>query len=102
MYWEYHDILYNSQQSQIDGGWASDENLNEFAAEAGLDVFTFESCMSSGVHADRVSYNTKIGRNMGVSATPSFFVIGPGQEQPVNIPGAHPYTTFVRVLDSVS
>lgn len=101
MYWSYHDELYNSQHDRIDGGWASDGNLHAFARDIGLDMDEFVECMSSSKYRDRVASNTQIGTDMGVEATPTFFIIGHDGD-PVMIPGAQPYGTFVRVINSAS
>ena len=37
-YWDYHDLLYISQESKIDNGWANSERLKAFAFSLGLDM----------------------------------------------------------------
>ena len=101
MYWEYHGVLYESQQDRIDGGWASPANLRAFAVDLELDIDTFNECMSSQKYADRVAYNTRVATENGVEATPTFFVVGPDGGH-VMIQGAHPYSTFARAVDSAS
>lgn len=101
MYWEYHDILYNSQQNKIDGGWASAANLDRFATLINLDENEFENCMSSDKYNNRISYNKQVGSQHGVEATPAFFIVGPDGIQ-IPISGAQPYGTFVRVFNSMS
>ena len=97
MYWEYHDILYFSQESKIDGGWANTERLKAFAFSLGLDMELFESCLDSGKYSKRVQYNTQQARDHGVRGTPGFFIVGPdGQQQ---IGGAQPFSVFKQVLD---
>ncbi len=100
MYWAYHDMLYDSQQNKIDGGWASAENLDRFAAQLNLDTTEFSICMSSGKYDDRISYNRQIGSSHGIDATPAFFIVGP-DGVPTMISGAQPYFTFMRVLNSL-
>jgi len=99
MYWEYHDILYNSQESKIDGGWANTERLKAFAFSLGLDMDLFESCLDSGKYSKRVQYNSQQARDHGVRGTPGFFIVGPdGQQQ---LGGAQPYSVFKQVLDTM-
>ena len=96
-YWEYHDMLYNTQESKIDGGWANTERLKAFAFSMGLDMELFESCLDSGKYSKRVQYNTQQARDHGVRGTPGFFIVGPdGQQQ---IGGAQPFSVFKQVLD---
>ncbi len=99
MYWDYHDMLYNSQESKIDNGWANSERLKAFAFSLGLDMDLFESCLDSGKYSKRVQYNTQQARDHGVRGTPGFFIVGPdGQQQ---IGGAQPFSVFKQVLDAM-
>ena len=98
-YWEYHGLLYDSQE-QIDDGWANKERLLAFAMHLGLEIEEFASCLDSGVHAKRISYNMDQGREHGVNGTPTFVIVGPdGQQQ--KLVGAQPFYVFERVLDSM-
>ena len=99
MYWDYHDILYNSQDSKIDSGWANSERLKAFAFSMGLDMELFESCLDSGKYSKRVQYNSQQARDNGVRGTPGFFIVGPdGQQQ---LSGAQPFSVFKQILDSM-
>ena len=100
MYWEYHDMLYISQESKIDSGWANSERLKAFAFSLGLDMELFESCLDSGKYSKRVQYNSQQARDHGVRGTPGFFIVGPdGQQQ---LGGAQPYSVFKQVLDAMT
>ncbi len=99
MYWEYHDMLYVSQESKIDGGWANTERLKAFAFALGLDMELFESCLDSGKYSKRVQYNIQQARDHGVRGTPGFIIVGPdGQQQ---LGGAQPFSVFKQVLDTM-
>ncbi|MCV0410207.1 DsbA family protein [Nitrosopumilus sp.] len=96
-YWDYHDLLYNSQESKIDGGWANSERLKAFAFSLGLDMNLFDSCLDSGKYSKRVQYNIQQAKDHGVGGTPGFFIVGPdGQQQ---ISGAQPFSVFKQILD---
>lgn len=98
-YWEYHDVLYNSQESKIDNGWANSERLKAFAFSLGLDMDLFDSCLDSGKYSKRVQYNIGEAKKHGVNGTPGFIIVGPdGQQQ---ISGAQPYSVFKQVIDSM-
>ena len=104
MYWEYHDILYTYQESQIDGGWANSERLKAFASSIGLDLDQFTDCLDSGKHSQRVQYNTAQARSHGITATPGFIIVGSDHQQQsvqVQISGAQPFSTFKQTLDSM-
>jgi len=99
-YWEYHDMLYNSQESKIDNGWANSERLKAFAFSLGLDMELFESCLDSGKYSKRVQFNTSEAKNQGARGTPTFFIVGPdGQKE--KLVGAQPYSVFKKVIDSM-
>ena len=96
LYWEYHDLLYNSQEPKIDGGWANTERLKAFAFSLGLDMDLFDNCLDSGKYSKRVQYNIQQARDHGVRGTPGFFIVGSdGQEQ---IGGAQPFSVFKQIL----
>jgi len=99
-YWEYHDQLYASQESQIDNGWANSQRLKSFAFSLGLDSELFDSCLDSGKYAKRVQSNIAEAKKLGVSGTPTFFIIGPNGQQE-KLVGAQPYSVFTQVLDSM-
>ena len=96
-YWEYHDLLYISQESKIDNGWANSERLKAFAFSLGLDMELFESCLDSGKYSKRIQYNVQEARDHGVRGTPGFFIIGPDGQQYVS--GAQPFSVFKQILD---
>ncbi len=98
MYWEYHDLLYNYQES-IDNGWANSERLKAFAFSLDLDMELFESCLDSGKYSKRVQYNIQQARENGVRGTPGFFIVGPNGQQKIG--GAQPFSVFQNILDSM-
>jgi len=98
-YWEYHDVLYYSQQ-EIDDGLANSERLQAFAFSIGLDIELFDSCMNSGKYSKRVQHNVNEARNVGATATPTFFIVDSNGNQQT-ITGAQPYSVFQTVLDSM-
>ena len=100
MYWEYHNTLYNFQESKIDGGWANSERLKAFASSLELDMDLFNSCLDSEKYSKRIQYNIQQARDHGVRGTPGFFIVGPdGQEQ---LGGAQPFSVFKQVLDQMA
>ena len=98
-YWEYHDLLYNAQES-IDNGWANSERLKAFAFSLGLDMELFESCFDSGKFNKRVQFNINEAKKQGATGTPTFIIVNDkGQQQKIG--GAQPYAVFKNVLDSM-
>ena len=70
-FWEYHDLLYDSQFSGY-----SDENLIAMAERAGLDTQHFERDYESARYEPLVRADFRRGLNAGVNGTPTFFVNG--------------------------
>jgi len=100
MYWEYHNSLYNSQESKIDSGWANTERLKAFAFSLNLDMELFNECLDSEKYSKRIQYNSQQARDNGVKGTPGFFIVGPDYDQK-QISGAQPFSVFKKVLDSM-
>jgi len=96
-YWEYHDLLYNSQRG-IDDGWASSEQLKAFADNLDLDMDLFNTCLDSNKYSNRVQFNINEAREQGASGTPTFIIVGSdGQQQKIS--GAQPYSVFKNVIE---
>jgi len=98
-YWEFHDLLYNSQESQIDNGWASPERLKAFAFFLGLDMDLFENCLDSGKFQKRVQFNTNEAKKQGATGTPTFIIVSSEGQQKIG--GAQPFSVFKNVIDSM-
>lgn len=97
LFWEYHDILYNNWTGE-NNGWASSQNLLRFAQEVGLDVDEWSECMINSEHSEIIAASNQDAKDLGLTGTPSFFVIGPDNTV-TKLFGAQPYEQFQRVFD---
>jgi len=99
-YWEYHSTLFEYQQ-EIDDGWANASRLQAIALNLGLNMEQFDKCMITDDHRAHVNFNMQMAKKeFGANSTPTFVIVGPtGEAQ--KIVGAHPYSTFVSVLDQM-
>jgi len=70
-FWEYHDLLYDSQFSGY-----SDENLIALAEKAGFDTRRFERDYENARYEPLVRADFQKGLNAGVNGTPTFFIDG--------------------------
>ena len=68
-YWEYHDVLFYSKQTDADA-------LKEHAKVLKLDGDKFASCLDNGTQAAAVKQDLDEARSLGLTGTPSFFVNG--------------------------
>ena len=100
-YWEYHSMLFRYQEDEIDGGWANANRLQAIAFNLDLDMEQFDKCMTTDDHFARVNYNKQVAvTEFGATSTPTFMVVNTdGKAQ--RIVGAHPYSTFENVIDSL-
>ena len=99
VFWQYHAILYNNWTGE-DTGWANLENLYKFANKLGLDMDMFTECMSESKWKELVRSSHIDGITVGVTATPTFFVIDQKNDV-IKITGAQPYDVFKQIFDSV-
>ena len=99
MFWQYHSTLYNNWDGE-GTGWASSEQLHQFASTLGLDMNEFSECMSQSKWKDLVLSSQADGRILGVDATPTFFIIDENNEA-LKIIGAQQYDVFQEVFDSL-
>ena len=99
MFWKYHYMLYNNWEGE-NTGWITDDSLNKFASNIDLDMNEFSKCMSEKKWMNLISASIGDANTMGVTGTPSFFLIGPENEIS-KIHGAQPYEAFKRTIDSM-
>lgn len=94
-YWEYHDILYTNWAGERTG-WITTESLERFAADAGIDIEEFAACMQDNRYVQKISELQAFGRDIGVDATPSFFIFN--DESVVKIRGNQPEAAFDNAI----
>ena len=101
-YWEYHSMLFTYQEDEIDGGWANANRLQAIAFNLGLDIEQFDKCMTTDDHYSRVNYNKQVAvTEFGAKSTPTFMIVNSISGESQRIVGAHPYSTFENVIDSL-
>ncbi|MEQ1504946.1 MAG: thioredoxin domain-containing protein, partial [Myxococcota bacterium] len=87
-FWKYHDGLFASQKA-----W-NDDDFKGVAKDAGLDVKAFGTCLDGGAHKATVDADMEVGKKVGMSGTPGFYVNG------IVLSGARPLEDFVEVIDA--
>jgi len=86
-YFRMHDLLLKNQDS------LGAENYRKWAAQLGVNVGKFDSCMSEGTYAAAVQQDISYGKQLGVAGTPTFFIDGK------IMAGAPSYSTFSRLIE---
>ena len=99
MFWEYHYMLYDNWAGE-NTGWASRENLAVLASEMPhLDYGMWLECLDDESHSALIHQSNEDAKALGLTGTPSFFVLGPDGHVDVII-GAEPYAVFARTIDA--
>jgi protein-disulfide isomerase len=74
-YWAYHDWLFWNQAGENRGAFNRDRLL-AIAANLGLDMPVFETCLDSPADQAEVRSRTEAARAAGINSTPTFVVNG--------------------------
>ena len=91
-FWAYSDKLFETKYALSE--------LSTVAGNLGLNVATFDSCMSSGKYTAKVQADIADGQKMGVNGTPSSFILKDGKVVDT-IGGAQKYETVVEKLKAL-
>lgn len=70
LFWEMHDLLFENQDS------LADQELLDYALEAGVERSRWLEELESGRCAERVLGDARSGNESGVRGTPTFFING--------------------------
>lgn len=68
-YWEYHDLLFSTQQLEV-------SQLKEDARKLKLDTKAFDECLDSGAKSAMVQEHSAEGQALQLQGTPSFLING--------------------------
>jgi len=99
-YWDYHVKLYELQQ-HVDDGWANIDRLHAIAFSLDMNMAEFDKCMKSDKPYDRVDFHKqKAKTDFGANSTPTFVIVNAAGDFE-KIVGAHPYSTFEKILNSM-
>lgn len=91
-YWEMHDEIFANQEEWSAGD--SVEAFSQYATKIGLNVSSFDQCLSSGKFSQAVEDDLILAQKVGASGTPTFFVNGE------ILVGAQPYESFEAVIEA--
>lgn len=99
-YWEYHDTLFEKQNS-----WARQDSnsailtFTQYAQDIELEMEQFNSCLGTGKYLQEVQNDLSDGRDYDITGTPGFF-IGNDEIGFVKLNGAQPFESFKRIIDA--
>jgi protein-disulfide isomerase len=98
-YWEYNDELYKNSQGE-NTGWVTKDNLKQFANNIRVpDLMRFSDCVESDQYNTIVNENDSLGKNIGLTSTPTFIFYN--GTTPVAVQGAQPYELFEQIINEM-
>lgn len=86
-FWEYHDKLFENQQS------LDITSLKQYAEDLGLDAAEFNNCLDSGEMTSEVQNDINDALSYGVEGTPAFFING------IFVSGSQPFSVFQQIIE---
>jgi len=96
-FWEFHDRLFANQKP------FTAAELNDYARAEQLDMRKFESCLTAGISAAKVTRDLAEAERIGLTGTPAFLLGEVQTDGSVRvtrlITGAQPFQVFQTALD---
>jgi protein-disulfide isomerase len=86
-FWQYHDKLFENQSS------LSQENYTKWAAELGLNMDAFKTCLTDPASSKAVEDSSQYANSLSINSTPTFYVNGK------KVPGAQSFEYFQRIIE---
>jgi protein-disulfide isomerase len=94
-FWEMHSALYANWNGENQGAF-NNRRLQAIAESIGLDMDSFNSCFNSNKYEAEIQADFDLGKDMGVSGTPTVFVNG----NRVGAPGR--VASYQEIADAVN
>lgn len=86
-FWEYHDKLFDNQDSlKVD-------DLKKYASDLGLNTQDFNSCLAGKKYKSQIEVDVMEANKVGVRGTPAFFINGR------SLYGAQPFEKFQEIIE---
>jgi protein-disulfide isomerase len=93
-FWDFLAVAFEAEA-------LNDDALGLIAQAVGANTGSFESCLDSGIHLDRVERDVQSGQAVGVTGTPTTFIWRRSDGQSVKIPGAFPKEQVKQRIDEL-
>ncbi len=87
-FWEYHDLLFENQRA------LAEDNLISYAKQLKLKEDPFKQCLTSKKFESLVNKDITVGKQLGVTGTPAFFINGR------MLSGAKPIEEFEELIEN--
>jgi protein-disulfide isomerase len=83
-FWEMHGTIFANWNGENEGAYSA-PRLQAMAESIGLDMQAFNECLTTDKYKAEVQADFELGKQMGVSGTPTVFVNGQQAGQPDRI-----------------
>jgi len=97
-YWSFHNELYSNWAGERTG-WINYDSLNQFAKSVNLELDEFTSCLDEHKYKQKVLDLEKLGKEIGIDATPSFLIFN--DKKIIKIRGNQPIDAFRQAIDDL-
>ena len=84
-FWAYMQYLYANQGASENSGTFDRTLFDSIATKLGLNLGTFDSCLSDQAKLQAVQTETAQGRQLGITGTPTLFVDGKALANPQDL-----------------
>ncbi|MFA6410967.1 MAG: thioredoxin domain-containing protein [Candidatus Buchananbacteria bacterium] len=88
-FWEMYDKIYATNQETL-----AETILRNYAVELGLNMPQFDNCLESGKFLKEIEQDLQQGYELGVRATPTFFINSTRKK----VEGAIPFADFEKLI----
>lgn len=97
-YWNYTDRIYESIHDERS---FSEEKIEEFAVEFGVNASDLRTCLESGRHQAKINLDAEEAQLSGGRGTPHSVIINEETGERRAIPGAQPYEEVARLINEL-
>jgi hypothetical protein len=80
-FWEFHDLMFKNQKA------LKRADLESYAQQLSLDMAKFKAALDTGKYAAKVDADMKLGQQVGVPGTPTFYINGKSFSQAPTLDG---------------
>jgi protein-disulfide isomerase len=98
-FWEFNKLLYENQQGS-NSGWASKENLIEYASQIPeINIESLKSCVDTTKYDSMIDNELLQAKTYAFPGTPAFIIVNSDGSKPEILIGAHPFPSFQSMID---
>jgi len=100
-FWKLHEALFANQELEGAGRWTA-QFMVRFGHQHGISGSTYDQCVTSGTYVGFVNRITQQAQQRGVNATPTIFINGQLQRDPVVITSPSAFEAAVTHADQAA